>query len=195
MFYACYPIPEEKGSCILYCDPDDCLFLDEEKCECIKDFECIYDKYFPEVDLGDYECGAWDGGIWCSALTGDSIKIWESLYAYDTIHNDTIFNPSIFEWYFSTWNFPAGLYQYRVDHVYKFCGDDPICSWDPGLYSWKFDNLINPSKIIYHRIKYILPMTQNDYEITIIKLNQDTLITAWYDGNFTGWTLLVPYDP
>jgi len=180
---------------MLYCNPSECLMLDEEKCECVKDFECIYEKYCEvDLDLEDCICQMGDGGIWCSALTGDSIKTWEFVYAYDTIMNDTL--EKLNYWWHQLWDTPEGLYQYRVDHDYVRYRDDENCiSHDPDPYRWEFDDPFQPAKIMYARIinrsSYNIP---HEFERRIIKLNPDTLITTWREGEFPGWILLVPND-
>jgi len=191
--YSCYDSLNELGPCMLYCNPSECLILDAEKCACVKDFECIRKNYFgidQDADLGDCICEIEDGGAWCSFLTDDSIKTWKFVFAYDTLREDTLNGL-----YSYGWQDPAGLYQYTVSHGYiRDRGNDYRLSYEPDIYLWEFDNKLEPTKINYYSIDLRSLDQIRAFERTIIKLNPDTLITTWREGEFPGWILLVPYE-
>ena len=74
MHYACDNGDGEKWICIRNCNPALCLILNEEECKCVSDVECVREK-FCGGDVENCICKEEDGGNWCSALTGYSIKV------------------------------------------------------------------------------------------------------------------------
>ena len=180
--------PLEEWRCIRYCNPNECQVLNEKKCICVTDPVCEAEKEkFCGGDLGDCKCKEEDGGSWCSALTGDSIKTWKFAFAYDTLNNEII-TDDIMEY---IWANLQG--SYRIDHIYYSGGG----SSTPEVFSWKFDNMHQPLKIQFNCIeRYGQPCwTPIEYERTIIKLNTDTLILTWPWGNeLKGWIAYIPND-
>jgi len=182
--------PVEIIRCTLNCDPNNCLVVDEENCECVTDPDCEAEKLLGE-DLEDCTCAEADGGSWCTALTGDSIKTWIFLYAYDSTKNEVI--TELGELMFII---GGEFFRYQRDHIYR--------RWWEGtgvtdIYSWEFDNNIQPTKILYKCIDrgpgYPCATNNFDYERDLIKLNSDTLILAWpYKNELNGWIAYVPYD-
>lgn len=180
-------VPVEEWRCILNCNPNDCLVLDEEICECITDPICE-SEHFCGGDLDDCRCKEEDGGSWCTALTGDSIKTWTFAFAYDTIKNEIISDI----WKYIWACLEGGKFRYQLDHIYG-----GWCTDSPRIYSWRFDNVHHPVKIIYGCIptEDYPCIGQSEIERTIIKLNSDTLKLSWpYENEFKGWIAYVPYD-
>jgi len=202
MCYSCFNIEENEQICILQCNPQECLFLDEEKCECVPDPVCETEK-FCGGDIENCGCKEKDGGGWCTALTGDSIKTWKFAYLYDSIRYDTAASlAEVFEFMLQyIYDYPMVLYDYRLDHfLITFYEEDLSYEnydyfKDMHVYTWEFDNLIQPTKIIYTKPDEYWPYRGLDeFERKIIKLSPDTLITTWHEGIFPGWIVLVPND-
>ena len=181
--------PVEDWRCILNCNPNECLVLDEENCECVTDPVCEAEK-FCGGDLEDCKCKEKDGGSWCTALTSDSIKTWTYAFAYDSLKNEIITDDIINYIWFCL---HGGHFRYRLDHTYyEWCAPPPT-----SVFTWEFDTVHQPKKIIYNCLeRYGNPCTiLDEYERIIIKLNSDTLILSWpYENEFKGWIAYVPYD-
>jgi hypothetical protein len=83
----------------------------------------------------------------------------------------------------------AFLRRYQLNHIYV------IWSTASGAekYTWKFDDVSQPSKIIYKREYTVNYPGWHEFERKIIKLNSDTIILTWPDENeFKGWIAYVP---
>jgi hypothetical protein len=179
--------PIEKWNCMLNCNTNECLVLDEENCRCVPDPVCEAEK-FCGGNLEDCKCHKEDGGSWCSALTGDSIKTWIFTYAYDSLNDEIITGIDITNYIWAC--IYEGYFRYQLTHTYlELCGSPPeVSSW--GVFLWEFDNVTLPTKILYHRENY-----WREFERTIIKLTADTLILTWPDKKeFNGWIAYVPQD-
>jgi len=179
--------PMENWKCILNCNTNECLVLDEENCECVPDPVCEAVK-FCGGNLEDCICKEEDGGSWCTALTGDSIKTWIFAFAYDSVENEII--TDMMKLMFG--GFHGCFYRYRLDHNYY-----QWCAPPAEVFSWKFDDVLHPDKIIYHCIEREgYPCTiLYEFERKIIKLNSDTLILSWpFQNEFKGYIAYIPYE-
>ena len=185
--HSCYNIEENDRICILNCNPEECLILDEENCECVIDRACLAEK-FCDGDIEDCKCKEEDGGSWCEALTGDSIKVW-FLYT----RTDSLIWENIGTNYNSYFDRKRGdLCIYRLDHIYR----------EPGIYennfgpftsSWEFDNVIYPKKIIYKHIQSSEYPPYDYYEeLEIVRLTPDTLILSYYNESKKAWLICIP---
>jgi len=185
IFYSCY---NEVGEyiCILNCNPAECLVLDEEKCKCVLDRACLAEK-FCGGDIEDCKCKEEEGGSWCKALTGDSIKVWR----YGRI--DSLIYENIGSNYNPYFDRKRGIRSvYRLDHIYSEPGVYEN-KFSPFLSSWEFDNVIHPKKIIYRHIKSSeYPKVGYYEELDIIKLTPDTLILSCYNESRKAWLIYVP---
>lgn len=177
--------PIEEWNCILNCNTNKCLVLDEENCECVIDPDCELEK-FCKGNPEDCKCTEKDGGSWCSALTDDSVKTWIFAFAYDSLNTKFITN--IGDLFFTL---GGSFVRYRLDHICR--------EWYPGTnsdnFSWEFDNMLKPTKILYRCIDMAnVPCTNIfEFERDLIKLNQDTLILSFDQNAFLGWIAYIPY--
>jgi hypothetical protein len=113
MYYSCDNGDGDDWICMRNCNPALCLILDEAECICVSDIECMREK-FCGGDVQNCGCKEQDGGSWCSALTGDSIKTWKFAYAFDSIRYDTL--TEVWEYMYAS---PGAFqYVYRLDHIY-----------------------------------------------------------------------------
>lgn len=175
---SCLGPEPDKYICILNCNPGECLLLDEENCECVSDLDCVTEK-FCGGDVAECGCREEDGGDWCTALTGDSIKTWKFAYVYDSWNKDTITSP----WSFYYDDLNALSYIYRLDNIYI----ESLEFEDPFIYSWKFDDVNQPTKIIYRRFDH-----SSSDERDLIKLTADSLILDYREDGIFGQIVYVP---
>ena len=177
VYFSCDYSKNEELRCILNCNPAECFILDEEKCECVSDIECLREK-FCRGDVEDCGCKEEDGGKWCIALTGDSIKTWKIVAIYNYFNDDTV-SGSDLAWY--SW---ASGFIYRLDHKYfeySQPGEEHV------VYLWEFDDVYNPTKIIYKYNSKNQPGYQPpDFETQLTSLNPDTLILTYHVNGTIG---------
>ena len=183
---SCYNPGEPELRCIRNCNPAEYLMMDEESCWCVPDPDALL-ELFCDGDLDDCVCKEEDGGNWCTALTGDSVKTWELVGAYNVYTGDSI------NIYWSPLFYGKSelrsISTYRLDHIMigllEWAGPRFRTSSIMGGYlSWEFDDVDHPGKIIYkepvnHPIykKTLVELPEEYYEEKgLIKLTQDTLI-------------------
>jgi hypothetical protein len=183
---SCYDPGEPELRCIRNCNPAEYLMLDEESCRCVLDPDALL-ELFCDGDLNDCVCKEEDGGNWCTALTGDSVKTWELVSAYNPDTGDSLnINELLVLYYGMGVRF---LRTYRLDHILisitEETGPRPTHSSFGSRYlTWEFDNVDDPEKIIYkepvnHPIynKTLVDLPEEYYEEKgLIKLTPDTLI-------------------
>lgn len=180
---SCDYYEELKYVCILNCNPAECLILDEEKCECVRDPDCISERLCGG-NINDCGCDEEDGGVWCSALTGDSLKTWVLASIYDSLTEEIISAKG------------HAQYTYRLDQILiQYVPDFEYLS----ITSWKFDNVVYPGRIVYRcpTVFYFNSSyyPESDYydEKELIKLTADTLILTDVEGSIT--SIYIPDIP
>jgi hypothetical protein len=162
---------EDKWICILQCGSDDCAYLDEEKCECVTDYECINEKWLTCLEE-ECICSQEAGGAWCSYLTNDSKKTWKLASMIDQIRRDTITYDNFILDYFKFMK-----YTIQVDH--RLYNEDPNSGpIAKDYHTWFFDDPLNPARIILYG-----PGSTDPQEWIIVKLTSDTL-QFYDDGNW-----------
>lgn len=199
---SCYDPGEPELRCIRNCNPAEYLMLDEETCRCVSDPDALL-ELFCDGDLDDCVCKEEDGGNWCTALTGDSIKTWEMVGAYNPKTGDSL---NIYEPLFLLGVMEARFLRiYRLDHIMISVAEHPgprfrISAIGGRYLTWDFDNVDDPGKIIYkepinHPIykKTLVDLPEEFYEEKgLIQLTADTLILL--EETDTAAYIYIPVD-
>jgi hypothetical protein len=184
--FSCYIPGEPELRCIRNCNPAEYLILDEESCRCVPDPDALL-ELFCDGDINDCVCKEEDGGNWCTVLTGDSVKTWELVSAYNPETEDSL---NIYELSFLYWGMGVRFLRiFRLDHILisitEETGPRPTqISFGSRYLIWEFDNVDDLGKIIYkepvnHPIynKTLVDLPEEYYEEKrLIKLTTDTLI-------------------
>lgn len=186
--HSCSTPENELGKCLLNCNSAECLVLDEEECICVSDVDCIREE-FCGGNQADCGCKDVDGGSWCTALTNDSIKTWKFAFFYDSLTKKRELPLYFFHLAYDN----DYYYTYRLDNIYLE-GDEYI---DPYVFSWEFDDVSNPEKIIYRNMGYPDSWPEPVYfqELDIVQLNPDTLILTYRDNEYDGIIAYTAYNP